>query len=391
MGIPTTAQQTADNLSRFESKLAQNAPLNDKAFLRVISVLEAVLFTTLFKNSIDQIKQVLAITAGETGLTVLGAEYGVPRKVAVSTNLTITLPGINGTIIPNTIDFVGDANGLRYRVDTSATVTGGIATISVTANDPGAVGNLNNGDTLTIGTQVPGADTVATVLQTDTVGADEEDLELWRQRILDIERAPGGGGNAADYRNWAQEVAGVARAFPFAGNPVTLFSPDTPPERTVYVEATSDVDPDGVPTQTLLDAVRASISNDPITGLSRPPLGLTDGTLFVEPIVRLEFFVVVAGLNVDAGLETAIKESISTQLDQYFSSLQPFVDGVDPTLIRNDSITDLTVSNVVQDVLVGSGGFAQNVSFNLGGNTLTEYALAQNEVAKLAAGGVTYV
>ena len=391
MGIPTTAQQTADNLARFESKLAQQAPINDKAFLRVLSALEAVLFTTLYKNSINQIKQVLAITAGETGLTVLGDEYGVPRKVAVAANLTITLPGVNGIIIPNTIDFVGDANGLRYRVDASATITGGIATISVTSNDPGAVGNLNNGDTLTIGTQVPGAETVATVLQTDTVGADEEDLELWRQRILDIERAPGGGGNAADYRNWAQEVAGVARAFPFAGNPITLLSPDTPPERTVYIEATPDINPDGIPSQALLDSVRASISNDPETGLSRPPLGLTDGTLFVEPILRLEFFVVVAGLNIDAGLETEIKESITTQLDLYFSSLQPFVDGVDPALVRNDSITTLTVSNVVQDVLVGSGGFAQNVSFNLGGTTLLEYALAQNEVAKLAVGGVSYV
>ena len=391
MAIPTTAQLTADNLARFESQLGQQAPINAKAFLRVLSVLEAVLATSLYKNSIDQIKQTLAITAGETGLTVLGAEYGVNRKVAVSANLTITLPGINGTIIPNTVDFVGDANGLRYRVDASATIVGGIATISVTANDPGAVGNLNDGDTLTIGTQVPGAESTATVLQTDTVGADEEDLELWRQRILDIERAPGGGGNAADYRNWSQEVAGVARAFPFSGNPITLFAPDTPPERTVYIQATPDVDPDGIPTQALLDSVRASISVDPLTGLSRPPLGLTDGTLYVEPIIRLEFFVIVAGLNVDAGLETAIKESIITQLDLYFSSLRPFVDGVDPALVRNDAITDLTVSDVVQDVLVGSGGFAQNVTFNLGIGTLAEYTLAQNEVAKLAAGGVSYV
>jgi len=391
MGIPTTAQQTADNLARFEAQLGQQAPLNDKAFLRVLSAIEAVLFTTLFKNSIDQIKQTLAITATERGLTILGAEFGVNRKVAVATNLTITLPGVNGTIIPSTVDFVGDANGLRYRADASATIVGGIATISVTANDPGAVGNLNDGDTLTIGTQVPGAETVATVLQTDTVGADEEDLELWRQRILDIERAPGGGGNAADYRNFAQEVAGVARAFPFSGNPVTVFLPDAPPERTVYIEATPDIDPDGIPTQALLDSVRDSLNTDPVTGLSRLPLGLTDGTLFVEPILRLEFFVVVTGLNVDVGLETAVKESISTQLDLYFSSVRPFVDGVDPTLTRNDSITDLTVSNVVQDVLVGSGGFAQNVTFNLGGSTLTEYALAQNEVAKLAAGGVSFV
>ena len=391
MAIPTAAQLAADNQARFESQLGQQAPINDKAFLRVLSVLEAVLATTLYKNSIFQIKQTLAITATESGLTLLGSEFGVNRKVAVAANLTITLPGADGTIIPNTVDFVGDANGLRYRVDASATVTGGIATVSVTSNDPGAVGNLNDGDTLTIGTQVPGAETIATVLQTDTVGADEEDLELWRQRILDIERAPGGGGNAADYRNWAQEVAGVARAFPFTGNPVTLFSADTPPERTVYVEATSDIDPDGVPTQALLDSVRDSINIDPVTGLSRPPLGLTDGTLYVEPIVRLEFFVVVAGLNVDVGLETSIKESIETQLNLYFSSLRPFVGGVDPVLVRNDVVTDLTVSNVVQDVLVGSGGFAQNVNFNLGGITLTEYSLAQNEVAKLAMGGVTYV
>ena len=391
MAIPTTAEIAADNLSRFESQLGQQAPINDKAFLRVLSVLEAILATSILKNSVDLARQNLAITATESGLTILGDEYSVERKLAVATNLTITLPGENGTVIPNTVDFVGDSNGLRYRVDSSATVAGGIATISVTANDPGSESNLNDGDTLTISTQIPGAQTVATVLQTNVVGADQEELELWRERILSVIRAPGGGGNAADYRNWAEEVAGVAKAFPFSGNPLTLFSPDTPPERTVYIEATPDIDPDGIPTQALLDAARDSISTDPATGLSRPPLGLTDGTLFVEPILRLEFFVVVSGLTIDPGLETEIKSKIETQLETYFSSLRPFVDGVDPALTRNDGITDLTVSNVVQDVLVGSGGLAQNVTFNLGGTTLTEYALAQNEMAKLAAGGVSYV
>ena len=107
-----------------------------------------------------------------------------------------------------------------------------------------------------------------------------------------------GGGNAADYREWAQEVAGVTRAYPYSGKPVALLLESSPPDRTVYIEADTTIDPDGIAPQALLDEVRATITTDPVTGLARQPLGLTDSTLFVESISRTEFFVGISHLFV---------------------------------------------------------------------------------------------
>jgi phage-related baseplate assembly protein len=400
MTIPKVKEIKDQNVANIEGEINQTTPSNEKSYNKVIAAVEAVLQKSLYNFAIDRAKQNLALTATGDDLDKLGAEYGVPRKEAVSTVLTATLPGTDTTVIPATIDFVGDANGIRYANDASVTIgvpTSGVAELTLTAKQTGTIGNLQAGDTLSIGTQVAGAETIATVAvitgetsEILTTGADREEDDDYRLRILDVIRAPGGGGNAADYRNWAQEVAGVVRAYPYGGDPAGSGSP---PERTVYVEADTKIDPDGIPPASLLDDVRDSITYDPETGQTRQPLGLTDDTLFVEPITRTEFFVRITGLTVDPSIETAVKGEIETQLTSYFRALRPFVDGVDAKIDDNSLITDLTVSDVVQDVLKANGGSAQSVAFDISkGGSIPEYQLGQGETSKLAAvDGVTYV
>lgn len=392
MTIPTTQQITNLFLANFEAQLGQTSPLSAKAFLRVLAATEAVVATGVYKFGVDALLQSFALTATGDGLDAIGIEYGVIRKVAVAAVLTADLPGTNGTIIPETVDFVGDSNGVRYRVDAPVTIAGGVAALSLTAKEAGVSGNLNNGETLSIGTQIAGAETIATVTGTTTTGANAETDANYRIRVLDVIRAPGGGGNAADYRNWAQEVAGVERAYPYAGKPAELLAESSPPDRTVYVESTTAIDADGIAPGGLLIQVRDSITTDPVTGLARQPLGLTDETLFVLAITRTPFFVLITGLSIDPAIEAAVKAEIETQLTAYFLGLRPFVDGVDAVIDRTDLITDLTVSNVVQDVLSGSGGTAQAVAFDTTpGGSLPQYQLGQGETAKLSPGGIFYV
>jgi hypothetical protein len=397
--IPTTQETVDQFLANLEAALGQSAPINDKAYLRVVSVAEGIVFTSLYKYAAYKVKQNLAITAFGEGLDTIGAEYGLTRKAAEATVLTATLPGIDTTVIPQTVDFIGVANGVRYFLDSSETIgvpTPGVAELTMTAEDAGVVGNLQDGDTLSIGTQVAGAETIATVAvitgQTTSIlntGAEEETDEAFRQRILDEIRSVFGGGNQADYRKWAQEVAGVTRAYPYAGKPVLLLAESFPPERTVYVEADTTIDPDGIAPQSLLDEVRATITTDPVTGLARQPLGLTDETLYVESISRTTFFVKVTGLNINADIEATVKADITTALTNYFLTIKPFVDGLDSLLDRNDLITDLTISNVVQDVLSANGGSAQAVDFGvIVGVFIPEYQLNAGELAKF--GGITY-
>jgi hypothetical protein len=401
--IPTTQQIKDQNVANFESNINQTSPLNDKAFIRVLSAVEAILFKSLYNFGVDRIKQVLATTATNQGLDDIGNDYGVVRKTAVSTVLTATLPGTNGTIIPTTIDFVGDANGIRYAVDASVTTgvpTSGLAELTLTAKTAGTIGNLQAGDTLSIGTQIPGAETVATVAviagQTDailTTGTEAEKDDAYRIRVLDVIRAPGGGGNAADYRNWSQETAGVARAYPYGGKPFDVATTSFPGDRTVYVQADESIDPDGIAPASLLDDVRDTITTDPETGLARQPLGMIDSTLFIESIVRTSFFVQITNLEVSTDFETQAKADIETALEIYFDSLVPFVEGIDVVRERNDLITELTISEVIQDVLSTYGGSAESIAFGLSvGSFITFYSLDPGELAKLGSpNGIVYV
>ncbi len=388
--MPTTQQIKDQNLANYESKLAQTAPLTDKAFLREMSAVEALMFTALYKYAADKAKQALAITATGAGLKPHGDQHEVLQKAAVATVLTFTLPGINGTIIIAGTDFIGDGNGVRYFSDSSATVTGGIATITATAEAVGVAGNLNIGDALTIGTQIPGAENTATVTVIDTTGAEQETEEAWKERILFAIRATAGGNNATDYKIWAETVAGVETAFPFSGKFFGSHLDSVPGDRVIYIEAETSIHPDGIAPGSLLDDVREAITTDPSTNLSRLLLGLSDLTLDILSISRRPFYIEVKNLQVAVDLETQVKADIETALTTHFLSLSCFVDGIDLPQERNDLITDVTISAIVQSAITDSGGSADEVNFGIapGVFTTVSYRLDPGELAKL--GSVVY-
>jgi hypothetical protein len=158
----------------------------------------------------------------------------------------------------------------------------------------------------------------------------------------------------------------------------------------VYVESTTAIDADGIAPPALLAAVRDSINTDPDTGLSRMLLGLTDATLWVESIIRTSVFVEIRDLDVEAAKEALCKADIATALDLFLRTAAPFVDGVDLVQERTDTITSLSVSEIVQDVLAAYGAHAQGIGFGLVvGVFIPLYLLNPGELVKL--GGVSYV
>lgn len=385
LSIPTTAELSSQNLSGLEAQVGQSAPLSDKAFLRVLAAVLAMAETGLYKYAAERSRQNFALTATGTDLDLIGQEYSVIRKAAEATALTATLAGTDGVIIPATSAFIGDANGVRYFIDASAVISGGVASISMYAEDSGAIGNLQVSDTLTIVSPVAGASSTATVTAVTNTGAEGETDSAYRVRVLFAIRATTGGSNATDHKIWAEEVAGVYRAFPYSGKPESLLLTSYPGDRTVYVEADSSINPDGVPPTSLLDDVRESLTTDPDTGYARPALGLTDSTLYVEPITRTGVIVEIKALDTPSGQEAEIMADIESALDLYFSNAVMFVAGVDLLQDRNDLITALTVADVVQDVLTGRGASATRVRFRLETTPfVSSYRLEPGELVKLS-------
>lgn len=393
-----TAQELFDNsLAYIESRIGQTTPTADKSFNRVLSSLLAILLSILLKFATDRAKECLTISASIEGLTVIGQGRNIPQKEAQAAVLTFTVPGVNGTIIPTSVNYIADSTGVRYIPDAPATITGGLATITATAQTAGAVGNLNNGETLKADRQISGAEQTGTVTGTVTTGADAEDTEEYRRRLLADERTEGGGSNSADYRRWAELTPGVVRAYPYAGNPQYLQQGTGdiyPGERTVFIKADASIDPDGVAPQSLLDDAKEYIQTNQETQQANEVLGC-DGSsdLYVESIFNTVFYVVISGLLVSVDIESQVKADIEAALKTYFRTVEPFISGLDFIGDKNDTITSGSIGSVVQDIVAAAGGSFVDLSFNTGGLPIVApYMPIPGELTKLAdTGGVSYV
>jgi hypothetical protein len=374
-------------LTNFENRINQDSPLADQAFLRVVSGNQALFIAEIIKLAQSKSRANLALTAFGEELEKIGAEYGIVKKPAQAAILNISLPAVDLTVIPQTAIFTGDSNGVQYFPDNQAIASGGEALLTVTAERTGTDGNLNDGETLSINSQIPGAETVATVLSTDTFGINEEQENSYQRRVLTAIRRRLGGYGFIDNRQWAEETPGVIEAFPFTGRPGIIGS--VPPERTIYIEADPTIDPEGIAPPALLDAARDSLNTDPETGISRLTLGMTDEKLFVESITRILIYVEVRGLITPPGQEILVQDAIDDTLAAHLLNLKMFISGLDAPEDKNDIITDLSLSDIVQDILRINNSSASGVGFGLSPGTFVgQYTLFPGELAKL--GGVNY-
>lgn len=396
MTLPSTAQQIQTNLSNIEGKLNQTTPDNDKAFNKILAVEEGMAFTSLLKYAAERARANLVRSAIKDDLDRLGADYRLPRRQAVATQMTLSVPGSDGTIIVAGKIFIGEVNGALYKSTAAATIISGTAAVPVTAQVAGAAGNLTPGDVVNPQSNILGVTGSPTATSIDVTGADAESDGDYQQRILDVQQSQGGGGNASDYRNWGQSVAGVVRCYPFSGPPPGTITWE-PPTRTVYVECSTDIDPDGVAPVSLLDQVRAAIEQD-ADGKDQMPLGITSGTLYVVPIVRTQIYVWISNLVVPVGIAPAtVQAAIGAAVDTHLLGITPFCAGLDPAYAQNDTVTNLSLSKIVQAVLVGYGASATNVSFGTSaGVSIGRYqvsqdaAIGQGEKLKLAPENPTY-
>ncbi|QNK65768.1 baseplate J/gp47 family protein [Variovorax sp. PAMC26660] len=143
---------------------------------------------------------------------------GVIRKATAQASGSASFPGVIGTVLPAGTSIVrGD--GLTYTSNADATVDGtGFVTVVATAvSDPaglvGANGNAAVGVVLTLGASIPGIQSGGVAATAFTGGADVEQDDSLRTRMLAAYQKPPQGGSADDYVKWATAVPGVTRAW----------------------------------------------------------------------------------------------------------------------------------------------------------------------------------
>ena len=180
------------------------------------------------------------------------------------------------------------------------------------------------------------------------------------------------GGAYIDYKVWGEEVPGIVNVYPYTGQPG---------EVDVYSEATeaSSGSPDGIPTPSQLDAVKASIELDQNGKATRRPAGTFVNTY---AITRTGFKVTVNGLVVDNVAQ--VQQEIERAVTDFFIAAEPYIEGltVPP---RTDTISRVSVESVVYDVVQGNNGTFSSASVTLADDTpVSIYQLGVGEKAKLS-------
>lgn len=382
------ADKTRENVAFLEQSLAQKIPISDRSFLYQFSLSNASLAVSINKKAELAVRENLATTASREGLIEIGRqELGRDPFAASPTTAIVQFVVENGTVVVPGTAFVSEENGFVFLTD--ITYIGGVEPfldITVVSELSGAQSSVSIGSIFSLQTPQTGIFPTGTVGSVPIVGSDIEGTEEYRQKVLDRIRSQGGGSNSSDYRDWAQEVAGVQRAYPYGGK-FDAFGNNIggPSSRTVFVQAVTSIDHDGIAPQSLLDSVRDSLITDPLTGRHRICMGVpngVNGTLFVESIRRIGIDVKVFGSDVTWNSE--IIQAISAALTAYLLTLIPSIEGLDPVAGRVNSVTEVSISSVVNDVSLQYGVSAESVSFSLvGGSSIEKYDLPAGGLVKL--------
>ncbi|MCP1242915.1 hypothetical protein GOB86_09425 [Acetobacter lambici] len=157
-------------------------------------------------------QQAVPWTATDEYLESWGTLKGVTRKApsAASGNVAFNVTG-DGTIPAGT--GIALAGGLTATTTADSTTSNSIATAPATCSVTGSAGNLPSGSIATLSSPVPGIQTVGLVSAAFGGGADIEEEEDFRSRVLLAWQGDGENGKKQDYIDWALAVPGVSRAW----------------------------------------------------------------------------------------------------------------------------------------------------------------------------------
>ena len=390
--IPTTKELADGIISGISAAINQTIPSLFKAFFRVLgNVLSGVLIV-LYKFASFIFLQIFVATASFDEITILGRKVkplvfwgrliGAGDPVAATNaelEFDITVITQGGTLIAGETQIIGSLNGVTYTLQTNVDLDADVVQGTFkAAADPegtggsGAQGNLEPGDIGSFAQPYGTVEPDAVVAARTVDGADGESEESYRAKVASYFGGRPQGGAGLDYVYWALAEAGIINVYPYTGSPGEI---------DVYSEATpaSSGNPDGIPTPSQLDAVKALIELD-VGGLAfNRPLGAFVNSL---PITR-------PGYTVDITDQTGedlptLENNIEEALELYLKEREPFVDGV-TKLPQKSNITRDDVRAIVNDFASAANGSYASVviKFTISGLAFDVYTLIEGEKSKL--------
>jgi uncharacterized phage protein gp47/JayE len=377
--IPTIQELRETLANDFKSKL--NLLSNNlKKFLDAFSIVESAKFKLLYLYLQDLQNNIFPDTADlEANGGTLERQGRIylnrnPRPATVGT-FELSVTGESGSVLRSGLTFKSNENSLSpgqlYVLDLEYTMTGTDDVIEVRSLGAGSEFDLNVDDELTITEPVIGVNQLVTVSDVISQPKNGEDIEAYRQAILDAIQLEPQGGSKTDYRLWSSDAQGVKKVYPYVknGDAGTV---------QVYVEAT---DGDGVPSSGLISNVEDVIEFDPdeskpLNERGRRPI---QATVEVLPVVLIPVTVTITGLSQDT---PSIRSAIQNNIELYLSSVRPYISGADLARNRNDILYEARLQSVATDVLENSNFFT-GFAITVNGNSVSSYQFDLGNIPNL--------
>lgn len=349
----SSALQGADALLRF-------------AVLKVIGKVQAGM-SNLHYGYLDWIaKNAVPFTAEDEYLEGWAALKKVYRKAASAAGVTATFNGTVGKVLSAGVE-VARSDGFTYTTSTTGTVgAGGTVTVTLIADTVGSAGNADPGTAVTLGSAVDGIQSGGTVSANVVSGADIEDDDDLRDRMLEAYQGTAQGGDTDDYVEWALEVPGVTRAWcspnGFGAGTVVVYTmwDDAEAAHSGFPQGTNGVSqydrgPGGVPrgviaTGDQLVAADAIVTQQPVTAL-----------VYLCAPVANNLTITLSGLT---STTTATRAAIASAIaDVLFRNGDP----------RSGTINRDDIAAAIRSVS-GTGGFLITLIQGVVGTTTTTYS-----------------
>lgn len=361
---PTLTELREKNRAQLQSELRKTGALLRFSNIGVLADADAGL-SHLHYGYLDYIaQQTTPFTSTDEWLGGWAALKGIFQKAptaAVSPAYQIT--GIAKAVVPAGA-ILNRGDGYQYRLDTEVTIgANGKGAGAITAVLPDAVegntsggsqGNAVAGTTLTLDTAWPGIDTIGTLLEPATGGADIEDQQKFRSRMLLAYQNPPQGGSDTDYQQWALAVPGVTRCWVKrrlmgVGSVGVYIMCDGSDE-------TNHGFPNGTDGISQLDdwgAVKATGDQGRVADYIYPLQTVTALVYVCSPVAKAIDFI-IDGIS---GVGSSVTEAIADAIDHVF-----FVNG-DPRGVGKIDISDL--NSAIGDVPGTKGFILKSPSANI--------------------------
>ncbi|MCO7512406.1 baseplate J/gp47 family protein [Serratia fonticola] len=220
---PTLTELRDRNRVQLESELRKTGSLLRFSNMRILADADAGL-SHLHYAYLDYIaQQSTPYTATDEWLSGWAAMKSVYQNAAETAHTAAyQFSGTPGAMVDKGV-VLNRGDGYQYRLDTGITIgPGGTSVGALTAILPdivsdssggGISGNADAGTILTLDVALPGIESSGVMVDPAVGGADIEEQESFRARMLLAFQNPPQGGSDTDYKQWALAVPGVTRCW----------------------------------------------------------------------------------------------------------------------------------------------------------------------------------